>query len=44
MVEKTQSEITILQESQAEVANLRMAEELVAELESKASLAILEVK
>ena len=41
MVEKTQSAISILQQRQAEAANVRMAEELVAEVESKASLAIL---
>ena len=44
MVEKTQSAITILQQRQAEVANLRSAEELVAEVESKARMAILKVR
>ena len=44
MVEKTQSAISILQQRQAEVANARNAEELVAEVQAKASMAILEGK
>ena len=44
MVEKTQSAISILQQRQAEVANVRNAEELVAEVQDKATAAILEVK
>ena len=44
MVEKTQSAIYILQQRQAEVANVRNAEELVAEVQDKATVAILEVK
>ena len=44
MVEKTQSAISILQQRQAEVANVRNAEELVAEVQDKATVAILEVK
>ena len=44
MVEKTQSAISILQQRQAEVANIRTAEELVAEVQAKANMAILEVK
>jgi len=44
MVEKTQSAISILQQRQAEVANIRNAEELVAEVQTKANKAILEVK
>ena len=44
MVEKTQSAISILQQRQAEVANLRTTEELVAEVQAKANVAILEVK
>ena len=44
MVEKTQSAISILQQRQAEVANARNAEELVAEVQAKANIAILEVK
>ena len=44
MVEKTQSAITILQQRQHEVTNLRTTEELVAEVQARASLAILEVK
>ena len=44
MVEKTQSAISILQQRQAEVANARNAEELVAEVQAKANVAILEVK
>ena len=44
MVEKTQSAISILQQRQAEVANVRTAEELVAEVQAKANMAILEVK
>jgi crotonobetainyl-CoA:carnitine CoA-transferase CaiB-like acyl-CoA transferase len=44
MVEKTQSAISILQQRQAEVANLRTAEEMVAEVQAKANMAILEVK
>merc|ERR1719203_962805 len=44
MVEKTQRAISILQQRQAEAANVRSAEELVADIQSKASLAILEVK
>jgi hypothetical protein len=44
MVEKTQSAISILQQRQAEVANVRNAEEIVAEVQAKASAAILEMK
>ena len=44
MVEKTQSAISILQQRQAEVANVRNAEELVAAVEAKAKMAIFEVK
>jgi len=44
MVEKTQSAISILQQRQVEVANIRTAEELVAEAQAKANLAIMEVK
>ena len=44
MVEKTQSAITILQQRQHEVTNLCTTEELVAEVQARASLAILEVK
>ena len=44
MVEKTQSAISILQQRQAEVANIRTAEELVAEVQAKANNAIMEVK
>ena len=44
MVEKTQSAISILQQRQAEVSRIRDAEELVAEVQAKASVAILEVK
>ena len=44
MVEKTQRAISILQQRQSEAANLRSAEELVADIQAKASLAILEVK
>ena len=44
MVEKTQRAISILQQRQAEAGSARSAEELVADIQSKASLAILEVK
>ena len=44
MVEKTQSAISILQQRQTEGANVRNAEELVAEVQAKANKAILEVK
>ena len=44
MVEKTQRAISILQQRQAEVTNVRSAEELVADIQTKASLAIMEVK
>ena len=44
MVEKTQRAISILQQRQTEAANVRSAEELVADIQAKASLAILEVK
>ena len=44
MVEKTQRAISILQQRQSEAANVRSAEELVADIQAKASLAILEVK
>ena len=44
MVEKTQSAISILQQRQAEAANIRNAEELVAEVQAKATIAIMEVK
>jgi hypothetical protein len=38
MVEKTQSAISILQQQQAEVANVINTEELVAEVQDKAKL------
>ena len=44
MVEKTQRDISILQQRQTEAANVRSTEELVADIQAKASLAILEVK
>ena len=44
MVEKTQRAISILQQRQTEAANVRSTEELVADIQAKASLAILEVK
>ena len=44
MVEKTQSAISILQQRQAEVSSIRATEELVAEVQSKANIAIMEVK
>ena len=44
MVEKTQSAISILQQRQADVVNIRATEELVAEVQTKASIAIMEVK
>ena len=44
MVEKTQRAISILQQRQTEAANVRSAEELVADIQAKATLAILEVK
>ena len=44
MVEKTQSAISILQQRQAEVSSIRATEELVAEVQSKATIAIMEVK
>ena len=44
MVEKTQRAISILQQRQAEAANVRSAEELVSDIQTKASLAIMEVK
>ena len=44
MVEKTQSAISILQQCQAEVANVRNAEEIVAEVQAKANMVSLEVK
>ena len=44
MVEKTQRAISILQQRQTEAANVKSAEELVADIRAKASLAILEVK
>ena len=44
MVEKTQRAISIPQQRQAEVTNVRSAEELVADIQTKASLAIMEVK
>jgi hypothetical protein len=44
MVEKTQSAISILQQRQAEVSSIRATEELVAEVQTKARIAILEVK
>ena len=44
MVEKTQSAISILQQRQADVTNFRTAEELVAEVQAKANMDILEVK
>ena len=44
MVEKTQSAISILQQRQAEVANVRTVEELVAQVQANANVAILEVK
>ena len=44
MVEKTQSAISILQQRQSDVVNIRATEELVAEVQTKASIAIMEVK
>ena len=44
MVEKTQSAISILQQRQAEVSSIRATEELVEEVQSKATIAIMEVK
>ena len=44
MVEKTQRAITILQQRQAEAGAVRSSEELVADIQTKASLAIMEVK
>ena len=44
MVEKTQSAISILQQRQADIVNIRTTEELVAEVQTKASIAIMEVK
>jgi hypothetical protein len=44
LVEKTQSAISILQQQQAEVANVRNAEELVNKGQARAHMAILEVK
>ena len=44
MVEKTQSAISILQQRQADIVNIRATEELVAEVQTKASIAIMEVK
>ena len=44
MVEKTQRAISILQQRQTEAANVRSTEELVADIQAKASIAILEVK
>ena len=44
MVEKTQSAISILQQRQIEDANARNTEELVAEVQAKANMAIFEVK
>ena len=44
MVEKTQRAITILQQRQAESGNMRSSEEMVADMQTKASLAIMEVK
>ena len=44
MVEKTQSAISILQQRQADVVNIRATEELVAEVQTKATIAIMEVK
>lgn len=44
MVEKTQRAITILQQRQAEAGSMRSSEEMVADIQTKASLAIMEVK
>merc|ERR1711915_1018622 len=44
MVEKTQSAISILQQRQANIVDIRTTEELVAEVQTKASIAIMEVK
>merc|ERR1719483_842067 len=44
MVEKTQSAISILQQRQTEVGNIRTSEEMVAEVQARASMAIMEVK
>ena len=44
MVEKTQSALTILQQRQTEAASLRTTEEAVAEVQTRANLAIGEVK
>ena len=44
MVEKTQRAISILQQRQADVGSVRSAEEIVSDIQSKANIAILEVK
>jgi len=44
MVEKTQSAINILQQRQTEVANIRNTEDILAEVQSRAHQAIVEVK
>ena len=44
MVEKTQRAITILQQRQISVANIRTTEEVVAAVQEKANAAIMEVK
>ena len=44
MVEKTQRAITILQQRQISVANIRTTEEVVAAVQEKANTAIMEVK
>ena len=44
MVEKTQRAISILQQRQADAGSVRSAEEVVSDIQSKANMAILEVK
>ena len=44
MVEKTQRAISILQQRQADAGSVRSAEEIVSDIQSKANIAILEVK
>ena len=44
MVEKTQRAISILQQRQAEAGSARSAEELVADIQARASSALMEVK
>ena len=44
MVEKTQIAISFLQQRQADVAKIKTAEELIAEVQAKGNIAIMEVK